>query len=497
MNSSSIPGAAARAPHRILIMIAVSSSMLLGSVDGSIVNIALPTLTRALQAPFHLVEWAVLSFLLGVSTLTLSMGRLGDIVGKKRVFITGVVIFLSASALCGTARGIYSLIVFRFVQSVGAAMMMSLAIAIVAETWPPEKRATAMGIVGGVLSLGGMAGPALGGWILHLLNWRWIFFVNLPIGLVSLALAWTFIPPLLPERRGQTFDFIGAALAGLSMFAIVLAMTLIQTHGLLSAPLIGWAIVALGTFAAFIYTEQRVSDPMLDLSLFRNPSFCTSLVSGFSVFVSVAGVLLLFPFYLQLVAKLEQQQIGMVMAITPVMLGIWGPFSGMLADRFGARLLTILGLASVVTGYFTLSWLGVSSGPAAFVLLQLPMALGMASFTSANNAAIMTAVPRERLGIANGMLTMTRTVGSLSGVALLGTFFYCRLETYVGHAVEVTIAPPASLVRALHDQFHLADGIVALGLIIVLRQAVREWRARRLDSDAIELEAASMAESEL
>ncbi len=497
MNSSSIPDTAAREPHRILILLAVSSTLLLGVVDGSIVNIALPTLARALGAPFHLVEWTVMSFLLGVATLTLSMGRLGDIVGKRRVFITGVVIFLAASALCGAAPGIYSLIVFRFVQAVGAAMMMSLGIAIVAETWPPEKRATAMGIAGGVLSLGGIAGPALGGWILHFLNWRWIFFVNLPIGLVSLALAWAYIPPLLPKRRGQTFDFMGALLAGLTMFALVHAMTLVQIHGLLSTPVIGWAIASLATFAAFLYTENRVRDPMLDLSLFRNPSFCTSLLSGFAAFVSVAGVLLLFPYYLLLVAKLEQQQVGMVMAITPVVFGIFGPFSGMLADRFGARLLTILGLSSAVVGYYTLSWLGVSSGPAAFVMLQLPMALGMTSFSSANNAAIMTAVPPERLGIANGMLTMTRTAGNLAGVALLGTFFYCRLETYAGHPVEVTMAPPASIVRALHDQFHLADVIVAVGLIFVLRQAVQEWRARRLDSDAIALETEDLVESEM
>jgi EmrB/QacA subfamily drug resistance transporter len=457
------------APHRNLILLAVGSTMLLGMVDGSIVNVALPTLSHSLGASFQVVQWTVLSFLLGLSSLTLSMGRLGDVVGKKRVFITGLVIFLASSGLCGASPGIYSLIVFRFVQSIGAAMMTSLGVAIVTETWPADKRATAMGFAGGMLSLGGIAGPAFGGWILHFLSWRWIFFVNLPIGLVCLTLAWVFLPPLLPEHRGQRFDFAGAMLAGMSMFTFVLAMTFTQTLGLVSARVVSLAAVSFATLLAFLYVEQRVPDPMLDLSLFRNSGFRVSLVTGFMTFVSLAGVVLLFPFYLQLVGKLEQQQVGMVMAVTPAMMALWGPISGMCADRFGARSVIVIGLASMAVGYIMMSRLTVSSTPAAFVLLQAPLGLGMATFSSANNAAIMTSVPRQRLGIANGMLAMSRTAGNLTGVALLGTFFYLRLQVYVGHAVEVTSAPPVSIVQALHDQFRLAAVLITAGTVVALR----------------------------
>jgi len=466
-------------PHRNLILLAVGSTMLLGMMDGSIVNVALPTLVHALHTSFHLVEWAVLSFLLGLATLTLSMGRLGDVIGKKRVFTTGVVIFVIASALCGLSRGIYSLIVFRFVQSIGAAMMTSLGVAIVTETWPAEKRATAMGIAGGILSLGGIAGPALGGWIIHLFNWRWIFLINLPIGIIALVLSWHFVPPLLPEKRGQSFDFAGAFLAGVSMLAFVLAMTSIQTSGLWSRTVMGWVAVSVITAGFFVYIEARVADPMLDLSLFRNAQFCASLVSAFATFISLAGVILLFPFYLQLVSKLEQQQVGMVLAVVPVIMGMWGPFSGMIADRFGSRRLAIVGLIVMAIGYILLARLTITSTPAAFVLLQLPLGLGMATFSSANNAAIMTAVPRQRLGIANGMLAMSRTAGNLTGVALLATFFYVRLEAYVGYSVEVTAAPPAAIVRALHDQFHLAAALIVAGTLVALWEIARDrWQTR-------------------
>jgi EmrB/QacA subfamily drug resistance transporter len=470
-----------RTSHKNLILVVVASTMLLGMMDGSIVNVALPTLVTALNTSFHLVEWAVLSFLLGMATLTLSMGRLGDVIGKKRVFLTGVVIFLIASALCGTARGIYSLIVFRFVQSVGAAMMTSLGVAIVSETWPAEKRATALGIAGGILSLGGIAGPALGGWIIHFSNWRWIFLVNLPIGVVSLALGLVFLPPLHPHKDGQKFDFIGALFAGVSMCTFVLGMTFIQTIGLWSKTVAGWMTLSAVASAIFVYVEHRVDQPMLDLSLFHNPRFTASLVSAFATFISLAGVILLFPFYLQLVGKLEQQQVGMVLAVAPIIMGIWGPFSGMIADRFGARRLSLVGLIAMSVGYALLAQLSTTSTPTMFVLLQLPMALGMATFSSSNNAAIMTAVPRHRLGIANGMLAMSRTAGTMTGVALLGTFFYVRLEHYVGHRIEVTSAPAAAIVRAQTDQFHLAAVIAGCGAAVAMWQVYRERNSKPIE----------------
>jgi EmrB/QacA subfamily drug resistance transporter len=479
MASGTETASLSRTPHKYLILLAVGSAMFLGTVDGSIVNVALPTLARELRAPFHLVQWTVLSFLMGVASLMLTMGRLGDMIGKKRVFMTGLVVFVTASALCGLAPGIYWLIAFRFLQSVGAAMTMSLGVAIVSETWPPSERATALGIAAGMISLGAAAGPTMGGLILHLLNWRWIFFVNLPVGLVSLSLSSAFVPALRPARRPESFDFTGALLAGLTMLGFVLAMTFTQTRGLFSTPvLVSGAASFLGVIV-FIRWERHVPHPMLDLSLFRSAAFRLNLFTGFTTFVSIAGIILMYPFYLEVVRGLSEQQVGIIMGVTPVMLAVCGPISGVCADRFGTRPVSLVGLVAILVGYLTLCRLTVSSTPVAFVLLQTPMALGMATFQSPNNASIMDAVPRQRLGVANGMLGMTRTMGQLTGVSLLGTFFFCRLQARAGHAVDVATAPPATVVQALHDQFYLAAALVALGAVAAFWQASREWREEK------------------
>jgi len=460
--------------------------MLLGMIDGGIVNVALPTLVRTLHSSFAVVEWAVLAFLLGISSLTLTMGRLGDVIGKKRVFVTGLVVFTISSGLCGSAAGIYSLIVFRFVQSVGAAMMTALGVAIITETWPAEKRATALGIAGGILSLGGIAGPAIGGWVLHYSSWRWIFFVNVPIGLASLVLALFCVPPLLPEHCDQKFDFLGSVLASTSMFTFVLALTLLQHFGLNSPVVMGLLACSLVTLAAFLWVETQVQYPMLELTLFRDASFSTSVLTGYLSFVSLAGVVLLFPFYLQTVGHLDERQVGMVLGVSPGLMAIWGPLAGIAADRFGARLLSVFGLAVMAVGYLMMSRLGESSSPLAFICFQIPLGMGIATFSSGNNAALMTAVPRHRLGIANGVLAMSRTAGNFTGVALLGTFFYCRLQAHTGRPVEVISASPVPLVRALHDQFHLAAAIMILGTGVALWQHLRSaGLAAKVASDGL------------
>ena len=194
-------------PRKWWILTAIGIALFMGTIDGTIVNVALPTLTRELNTNFATIQWVVLSFLLGLAVLMLSMGRLGDMVGKKRIFLLGLVIFVLGSMVCGLSPTVYWLIAFRFVQAIGSAMMLALGVAIVTETWPATERGKAIGISGGIISLGIAAGPALGGLILQALNWRWIFFVNLPIGLIALVLVWVFVPPLKPRERTGTFDF--------------------------------------------------------------------------------------------------------------------------------------------------------------------------------------------------------------------------------------------------------------------------------------------------
>ncbi len=465
--------------HKWLILVAVGSALLMGTVDGSIVNVALPSLTTDLHTKFYIVQWAVLSFLMGLTILLLMAGRLGDMVGKKRVFTLGLIVFILASTLCGLAPGIYWLIGFRFLQAVGSAMIVSLGVAIVTETWPRTEHGKAIGISAGIISLGAAAGPALGGLLLHVLSWRWIFFVNIPIGLLSLALVRIYLPELRPKDHAETFDLAGALAIGLTMLAFVLAMTFTQTHGLFSEPVIGLLAAFAVSLIAFIWIESHVKHPMLDLSLFSNVGFTLSLLTGFASFVCISGILLIFPFYLQLVKKLDQQHIGLIMSVVPIALIILGPISGTLADRFGTRPVSLVGLAVIFVSYILMGRITAFTTAASFILLTLPNGIGMAIFQSPNNAAIMASAPRRRLGVANGMLSMSRTLGQLTGVSLMGAFFARRLQHYEGKDVDVTMAGNSSIVHAMHDQAYLAATLIALGTILVLWQASREWKLRK------------------
>jgi EmrB/QacA subfamily drug resistance transporter len=464
--------------HPWVILVAVGLTLFMNTIDGTIVNVALPTLTRELSTDFATVQWVVLAFLLGLTALMLSMGRLGDMIGKKRVFTVGLILFVLASVLCGLAPGVYWLIAFRFVQAVGAAMTLALGVAIVTETWPPQERGRAIGTTAGIISLGIAAGPVLGGLILQALSWRWIFFVNLPVGLVALVLVWRFVPAVPPLRRAERFDFLGAGLTGIALLAFALAMTFTQTLGLLAWPTLALLALAGVTLVLFVRVEQGLPAPMMDLSLFRHRSFSLNLFTGFLSFVAIAGVVLLLPFYLQLVMGLSQRQVGLLMGVVPSVLAVLGPLSGTLADRFGTRPVSLVGLALLVLGYLSLTRLDVFSTPSQFVWYLLPVGLGMGTFQSPNNTAIMNTAPRARLGIASGMLSMTRTLGQLTGIALLGAFFAARLQAHAGRPVDINQAAAEVIVLALHDQLRLVAALIAFGLGLALWQARYERRTR-------------------
>lgn len=465
--------------HKWWIILAISLGLFMGAVDGTIVNVALPTLAQEFGADFPTIQWVVLAFLLGLSTLMLSVGRLADMVGKKRIFSLGLVIFVIGSGLCGLAPSVHWLIGFRLLQSIGAAMMVALGVAIVTETWPPHERGQAIGISSGVIALGIVLGPTLGGAIISLANWRWIFFVNLPLGLLALLLVLRYVPPLAPKTRREKFDFLGAGLTAAGLLCLSLALTVGQERGFADPLILTLFALALLAGLAFVAVERRVSYPMIDLSMFRNVQFSLNLVTGGLTFIAIAAVTFLLPFYLQLVLGLPVAQVGILIAITPVVLTVLGPLSGTLSDRFGTRPVSVIGLILLVIGYLALSTLDASTTPLGYVVRMLPIGLGMGTFQSPNNSAIMGAAPRHRLGIASGMLSMTRTLGQTMGIALLGALFASRLNHYAGEPTDVSLAGPQVVVAALQDQFHVVAALIGVGLLLALWTWRGELRQRR------------------
>lgn len=462
------------------VMVAVAMGLFLSTIDGSIVNVALPTIVQSLRTEFAVVQWVVLAYLLTVTTLMLSIGRLGDMIGKKPIYATGFVIFTLGSLACGLSPAIEVLIAFRVLQAVGAAMMMALSMAIVTEAFPPQERGRALGIVGAIVSVGIVVGPVLGGLILSVLSWHWIFFVNLPVGIAGTWAVLHYVPAHKPPG-GQQFDLPGALVLFASLMALLIGLSLGQTQGF-AQPTI-WALfgVWLVLLLVFIIIERRSDHPMIQLGLFRNTLFDINLITGFVTFVCLSGTIILMPFYLEDVLGYSPKIVGFMLAIVPVAVGIVAPLSGALSDRIGTRPITVTGLAVLLGGFFAVSTLGPETTAVGYVLRFLPVGIGLGIFQSPNNSAIMGAVPRRQSGIASGLLSITRTLGQTTGTAALAALWSGRVTSIVGRILPggATSAPAAAQVSALSETFDAVVALVGLALLLAAVGLVRERQSSR------------------
>jgi EmrB/QacA subfamily drug resistance transporter len=462
------------------IMAAVAMSVFLATIDGSIVNVALPTLVRDMETNFATVQWVILAYLLTLTALLLGFGRLGDMIGKKLIFNIGFVVFTVGSVLCGLAASVYWLIGFRVLQAVGAAMTLALGAGLLTEAFPGKERGKALGLIGTMVSVGIVLGPTLGGVLIETLSWHWIFFVNLPVGVLGTWMAWRFVPDFKPMGR-QQFDYWGALSLFISLLALLLALTVGQETGF-SSPLIlalfgVWAIFQM----LFLVIETNTPQPMVDLKLFRNLLFSVNLVTGFITFVTIAGVFLLMPFYLENLLGYNTRQTGLLLAVLSIGLGAVAPIAGSLSDRFGSRPITLIGLAVLLISYLSLSTLNSETTTLGYIVRLLLLGVGMGIFQSPNNSAVMGAVPRERLGIASGLLSVTRTLGQTVGFAALGAFWAGRVMFYTGGAVSggATTAAQFAQVSGLRDAYLVSAVLLGLGLILSLWGLFQERQLRR------------------
>ena len=444
----------------------IGSGVILATIDGSIVNIALPTIRTDFDTSFRLVQWVPIGYLLVIASLTLGTGRLGDILGKKRIYTTGFVVFTLGSMLCGLAPSIGYLIGFRLLQALGAVMILALGAAILTEAFPPNERGKALGWIGTFVSIGVVTGPAVGGLLISALDWRWIFYVNLPIGIIGTWLAVRFVPNL-PPSPGQKMDYRGAGLLSLTLLALSFALTRGQESGFFDATNLGlYAITAAGV-AGFIALERRLDSPMIRLDMFRNPLLSVSVVTGFITFVVISAVFLLMPFYLEGVLGFDVRTVGLLVGAGPLVLGVVSPLSGALSDRIGVRRLTLTGLVTMSFAYLAFLSLDVDTQWWHYVLLAVPVGIGVGVFQSPNNSAIMGSMPPEYSGLGAGILSITRLLCQIVGFSLLGSFWASRVLDNTDQPVgDATLAPAAAQVAGIHDTFILGFAVMALAALL-------------------------------
>lgn len=464
--------------HKWLVMSATGMGIFLSTIDTSIVNVALPTFVDYFDTNFPTVQWVVLSYLLTVTTLMLSIGRLADMLGKKRIYNGGFLVFISGSLLCGLSQSVEMLILSRVIQAIGAAMIMALGMAIVTEAFPPNERGRALGINGAIVSIGIIIGPSIGGLILDQVSWRWIFLVNLPVGLIGTLLVHKFVPNYKPVA-GQIFDLPGAVTMFIGLLSFLLALTFGQRLGFTHFSVVALFIVFFLCLIVFIRIETSAVQPMIDLNIFRSRLLTINLVTGLMTFFSMGGITLLMPFYLQNVLGLPLREIGLLMIVNPVSMGAIAPISGRLSDRYGSRPIVVIGLGFLILGYIGLSTLSVDSTWLDYVIRYAPIGVGMGIFQSPNNSAVMGSAPRNRLGVVSSMLSVTRTLGQTMGVAVLGAIWSGNVFSHAGktYADGATAAESLAQVLGLRDTIYIVIGLLATAFGLALYAFITDRKA--------------------
>lgn len=345
-------------------------------------------------------------------------------------------------------------------------MISALGAAIIAEVFPQAERGRAFGIIGAVVSLGIALGPTVGGVLIGLANWRMIFLVNVPIGIFASYVVWRNVPLSRYRSGRQPFDWWGLGLISVALTCFALGMTRGQDQGFFeSSTLVLLAIAVLG-LALFLWLEAQIANPILDLKLFQNLQFSLSLLTGILVFIVIAGAIFIIPFYLELGLQYSTQHTGLLLAVSPVLGGIVAPISGNLSDRFGTRIISLLGLVLMAIGCLCISTFTTQITDMDYILRVAPFGIGLGMFQSPNNSAILGSVPPERLGIAAGLLSLTRTLGQTTGVPLLGAIF-AGLTLMNGATDGIAQASPESLVAGVQGTFQLAAAILAIAAAIV------------------------------
>jgi EmrB/QacA subfamily drug resistance transporter len=440
----------------------LSLSILLASLGMSIANVALPTLTLAFDASFQAAQWVVLAYLLSTTTLVVSAGRLGDILGRRRLLLAGLLLFTGASLVCGVASALWQLIAARAAQGLGAATMMALAMAFVGETVPKEKTGSAMGLLGTTSAIGTALGPSLGGILIGGFGWRSVFFVNVPLGMMALALAHRSLKRDRDDKATQrgTFDLKGTIVLALALATYALATTTGNGHfGSANAVL----LLAAGTGAAlFVLIEASAATPLVQLAMFRN----SALTAGFATSALVATVmmttLVVGPFYLSGALGLDAARVGLVMSVGPLVAAFAGVPAGRLVDWFGANRMTFAGLAGVLVGSISLSVIPAAAGIPGYVVALATMTVGYALFQAANNTVVMADAPQDRRGVISGMLNLARNLGLMTGASVMGAVF-----TFMVGGLDIATARPAAIAVGMRATFAVAAGLVLVAVLSV------------------------------
>jgi len=442
---------------------ALALSVLLSALGTSIANVALPTLAGSFSASFREVQWVVLAYLLAITSLIVGAGRLGDATGRRRLLLAGIFLFTVASAVCGFAPTLPLLIAARVVQGLGAAIMMALTMAFVADIAPRERTGSVMGLLGTMSAIGTALGPSLGGVLISVFSWRAIFFINLPLGLLALYLSWRYLPDIRPApavaRAG--FDVKGTLVLTLTLAAYALAMT--PGHG--SPGLLNVVLLLSAFFGVviFVLIEARVPSPLIRLALFRDPLLSAGFAMSALVATVMMATLVVGPFHLSRALGLDAVLVGVVMSVGPLVAALTGVPAGRRVDRFGAQRMTVAGLAGMAAGSLLLAVMPPRFGIPGYLVPLALITASYALFQAANNTAVMTDIAPEQRGVISGMLNLSRNLGLVTGASAMGAVF-----AFASKSHDIMTASAEAVATGTRITFALATVLILMALVIAV-----------------------------
>ncbi len=444
---------------RILIITGLGTFM--GTLDSSIVNVSLPTLSRELGASIDMVGWVVLSYAMTIFSLLMVFGALSEKKGYQFSYKYGFSIFLIGSVLCGISTSIYMLIISRVLQGVGAALMISVGPALVTSSFPPEERGRGLSINVMVVSIGLMLGPPLGGFIVSYLGWRWIFYVNLPVCLLGIYLTGKFIGDYPITNPIKKIGLFSAVTLFLTLLTIMLSLLLFSKQMLTGINLAMFILLALIFLATFLYNESRSKNCLIGIDLFKNKIFIFSGLSMLLIFIGLISISILLPFYLEEIKGLTPDKVGFYLMTVPLSMFIFSRPAGYLADKFPARIISTIGASIILGGLIIFLNLKSDSSMLTIISGLILAGVGMGLFSTPNTSAVMGSVNKYQRGSASGMIATIRTLGIALGAGFSIAIFSYFQNTYLNNNVESVTA----FMESYQNVYKIMAFAIASGLI--------------------------------
>jgi EmrB/QacA subfamily drug resistance transporter len=466
-----------------MVLAVIVIKMIMDGLDGSMLSIALPSISESLSVSTGAIVWAVSAYSITTSTAVLFFGRLGDMVGKTRFYIIGIAIYALSTLVSGMANSLPMLVAARVVQAIGASCTMANSQGLITMVFPEHQRGRALGIYGGAMSLGALAGPTLGGFIVAYMDWQYIFWTKLPFAFLAFVLGLKFFPKDVPAKD-QKMDYPGALLYAVAIVPLLTSLQQGYAAGYTSMVTISGIGISVISFTAFFTLQRKKTMPLLDLSIYKNRLYSIGVLTAFILSFLHSFQSIIIPFYMQGVLGTPANIAGMYMSISPVITVLITPVSGMLSDKVGGEKLGFVGQGIILTGMILMATLTKNSQVFTMVIYFSIINFGFALFQAPNNAQIMSNVAKDKLGIGGSASFAVRNIGSSIGVALTTGILYGGMSKHLGYHVTGYVRDSGmddAFMYGMRNTFIVSCAFCLVGVVVSIYGAIAASKGKKTD----------------